>query len=377
MIQIGKEILEVRKMSKPQDTFLTPNQFIFTLKSVIIGITVLNLPNSVIKIAKQDGWLSCLLGAMYPLYLVIIANYMCKKFPKENILILSKRCFGNIIGSIFNYIFIAFFLLMLTIELFGYSSVFRVYAVNFLKNYQVLLTILVPIAYVAYKGIKPLGKLNEVGFYITICIVILPIGILAYGSILNLMPVFGSGVENIVKGSAQTPLAYAGMEIIFLIYPFLQDGKKLLKCGLVGTALVTAIYVWVVFGTIYYLGIETSKKYLWPVLALSDSVNIPIINSFRYIFISLWSLISFKSMATYYFTVSYGLSQSIKKISAETFTILLYPIIIVLSLLYLNPTNYTFFTEKLAPIYIIFNLTYVSIVAVLIFLKRGAKNEKA
>ena len=266
---------------------------------------------------------------------------------------------------------------MLTAELSGYTNVFRIYAVSFLKNYQILLTVLVPIAFVAYKGIKPLGRLNEVGFYLTIGITILPIAILAYGSFLNLMPVFGSGLNNIVKGSSQSVFAYSGMEIIFLIYPFLKDSKKLLKCGLVATCIVGFIYTWVVFGTIYYLGIETSQKYLWPVLTLNDSINIPIINSFRFVFISLWSLVQFKCMSTIYFAVSYGLNQSIKKVSAETFTLLLYPLIIFISLLYVNTTTYGYYTEKLAPLYLIFNLIYVSIVAILICFKKGDNYGKA
>jgi len=364
-------------MNKAQDTFLTTSQFTFTLKSIIVGIEIMYLPNQVINFSKQDGWISCLLGTIYPLYLVILANFMCKKFPKDNILALSKKCFGNFIGTILNFIFISFFLFMLTSELSGYSNVFRIYAVTFLKNYQILLTVLVPIAFVAYKGIKPLGRLNEVGFYLTIGITILPIGILAYGSFLNLLPVFGSGLKNIVKGSTQSIFAYSGMEIIFLIYPFLNDSKKLLKCGLVATSIVGFIYVWVVFGTIYYLGIETSQKYLWPVLTLNDSINIPIINSFRFIFIALWSMVQFKCISTYYFAVSYGLNQSIKKISTETFTILMYPLIILICLLYGNPTTRRDYTDKLIPVYVIFNLAYISIIAIIIHFKRGDKSEKS
>ena len=364
------------KINKAKDTLLTPNQFTLTLKSIMVGIEIMSIPNFVMKVSKQDAWISILLGAVYPIYLVIIANFLCKKFPKDNILVLSKKCFGNFLGSILNFIFISFFLLSLTAELAGYSNVFRVYAVTFLKNYQVLLTVLIPIAFVSYKGIKTLGRINEVGFYLTICLIIFPVGILAYGSFLNLMPVFGSGFKNIVKGSTYTGFAYSGMEIIFLIYPFLQDRKKLLKCGFVNTAIVTFIYVWVTFGTIFYLGVDSSQKYLWPVITLADSIKVPVINSFRYIFVTLFSLVEFKCISTYYFAVSYGLNQSIKKVSAKTFTILLYPIIIIISMLYGNPTNCRYYVNNLAPVYIIFNLIYVSIVAALIYFKRGGNYKK-
>lgn len=363
-------------MNKSQNTFLTTSQFTLTITSAMIGIGIMYLPNAIMKSAKQDSWMSCILGAIYPIYMVLIANYMCKRFPRDNILKLSKVYFGNFIGSIFNFIFISFFLFILTDNLSGFSYIFRVYATPFLKNYQVFLATLIPIAYISYKGIKPLGRLNEVVFYLTFGLFFVPAETLLFGSLLNLKPVLGSGLTNIVKGSIESALAYSGIEIIFLIYPFLQDSKKLLKCGLEGTAIVAFIYTWFVFATIYYLGIETSAKYIWPILALADSIRVPVINSFRFIFISLWTLVNFKCLATRYLAVSYGLNQSLKKISAETFTILLFPLIILISFLYKNTTIRRDFSSNIVLVYVIFNLLYVTVIAFLIYLKKGDNREK-
>lgn len=364
-------------MNNNQNRSLTPSQFTLTLKSIIIGIEILYLPNNIIKIAKQDSWISCILGIIYPLYLVLIADYMSKKFPKDNILGLSKRFFGSFLGSFFNFIFISFFLFMLTAELSGYDNVAKIYGVPFLQNFQIILITLLPIAYLAYKGIKALGRVNEVGFYITLVIIFLPIPIFAIASPLNIMPILGTPVINIIKGVKETTLAYSGMEIIFLIYPFLQDTKKLLKCGITCIAIVGSIYTWTTFATIYYLGIDIAPKYLWPVLSWADSIRIPIITSFRYVFLSLWSIVQFKCMATYYFAVSYGLNQSIKKISYENVVLLLYPIIIYISLLYGNPTMRRYYVYKILQMYIIFNLIYISIIAALVFIKRGVAHESS
>ncbi len=43
------------------------------------------------KIAKQDSWISVLLGALYPLYITFVTSYIRKKHPKEDILDLSKK----------------------------------------------------------------------------------------------------------------------------------------------------------------------------------------------------------------------------------------------------------------------------------------------
>ena len=363
-------------MNKAQSIFLTPNQFTCTIVSLFIGSSFLYLPNSIIKVARQDSWISCILGTIYPIYILIIANYMCKKFPEDNILKLSKKYFGKFCGSILNFIFISFFLFIVTGELAGFSNAYRVYSTPFLKEYQVFLIALLPIAYITYKGIKSLGRLNEIGIWLNILLVLLLIPALKYGSILNLLPVSGSGLTNIIMGSKETAYNYTGMEMVFLIYPFLQDKKKLLNCSIVGLSIVVFIYTFIVFTTIFYLGIKTSPKYSWPVLALSDTIQIPIINSFRFIFITIWAFIAFKCIATYYFAVSYGLNQLIKKISAKTFTLLLYPLIILLSFLYKNQVMRKFYLGKLISIYVIFNLIFITTVAILVHFKKGDNIEK-
>ena len=141
-------------MNKYKNTFLTPIQFTTIIISALLGYGLVYLPSAIARSAKQDSWISCLIGALYPLYMVIMANYMCKRFPRVNILKLSKKYFGKFLGSILNFLFISFFLFILTSELSGFGQVYIAYLTPFLKDYQVFLIALVPIAFVSYKGIK-------------------------------------------------------------------------------------------------------------------------------------------------------------------------------------------------------------------------------
>lgn len=364
------------KMNKSQSTLLTLNQFTIMLISSMIGIGITYLPNSVIKDAKQDGWLACIIGSLYPLYMISIANYICGKFPNDNILTLSKKYLGAFFGNILNIIFISFFIFAATSEFAAFSNAFRVYATSFLKTYQIFLAALLPMTYAAYKGVKPLGRLNEIIFYLTVVLLLIPAVALIYGSVLNLMPFLGSGVWNIIKASKETTFFYTGIEIIFIIYPFLKDKGKLLRCGIISIIFTVAVYTWITILTIYYLGIDISPKYFWPVAALSDSINVPVINSFRYFFISFWAILVLRCITLYYFSASHGLNQVIRKVSAEKFTLMLYPVIFGISFLYGNPTTRRAYTDKLIHVYVIFNLIYVSLIAALIHFKRGGANEK-
>ena len=64
-------------------------------------------------------------------------------------------------------------------------------------------------AYTAYKGLKVLGRLNEVIFYACIFIAIVPIASLNVGSLLNVCPILGSGFTSILKGSVASAYSYS------------------------------------------------------------------------------------------------------------------------------------------------------------------------
>ncbi len=353
-------------MNKNQDSLLSENQLTYILVGSMIGSSVLTLPIDVIKDAKQDGWIACILGLIYPMYMFFIANYMYKKFPKENILILSKKYFGKIVGNILNFIFVLFFLLILTEAASGIVNLIKIYTVFFLDKNKILITIFLPVAFIAYKGIKSLGKVNEVIFYLTFLAFIIPIGALEEGMFINIMPVFSSGVVNIIKATKETALAYSGMEILFLIYPFLQDNKNFKKCILKSILITGIIYTWFVFITIYYLGIDIIPKFIWPLVTVTEAIIIPVINNFRYIFIVLWTLIMIKILSNYYYSFTFGLSEIIKKVSRKQFIFLMYPLIFYLSTKYENTIIRGDFASKIIPVYVTFNLIYVSSVALFI-----------
>lgn len=359
-----------------KDEYLTPSQLTFILVGIIIGISVLILPLGVVQSAKQDGWIACILGAVYPIYLVLFAQCIQKKFPKQTILMISEKYYGRFLGTILNLIFVSFFLLVLTEVASGITNVLLIYMTWFLTPYKILITILLLPAFVAYKGVKTLGKMSEVVFYLTFILFFIPIAAFKEGSILNIMPVFGSGIISIVKGTKETILAYSGIEILFLLYPFVTDIKKVKKCGITAVVIICIIYTWCTFATIFYLGPDIVGKFLWPVVTVTEAITIPIINSFRYIFMSLYTILMIRTMSTCYYAFAFGLSEITKIANRKSFVILMYPLIFYLSTKYGNPTTRRGFLDKITPIYVIYNVIYISTIALLITMKKGENCEE-
>ncbi len=157
-------------MKNNRDNELTEMQFTLILIGSMMGVGILSLPNDVIKIAKQDGWISVLLGSIYPLYIIFIASYLGKNYPKENMLILSKKFFGKIFGNILNLIFILYFIIISTKVAADVSNVLHIYMVQSLNKWTILIVMYCMIAYAVHGGFKTVGILNEFIFFSTIII---------------------------------------------------------------------------------------------------------------------------------------------------------------------------------------------------------------
>ncbi|MBZ9686193.1 spore germination protein [Clostridium estertheticum] len=360
--------------SNKKQSYLSVNQFALIIFGSIVGVGILSLPNGVVKAAHQDGWFSTLIGGIYPLYVVIIARYISKKFPNDSILILSKKYFGRVIGSIFNLIFATYFIFIASMIASYYTNLMRNFIVGFLTPFKIIAILFICIIYAASRGLKVIGRISEISFYVKIILLLSPILALREPNIRNIYPVFGSGFSSIAKGTVKSIFSYTGAEIILLIYPFLKEKNKMLVSSLISITLVIVVYVWCVFITTYYLGPDIVSKHDWSFLLVLGSVTITVINNYRYIFMTLWSFIAFKSMSINGYASLYIFKDFAHKIEMKKICFFMYPLLVYLAVKYGNEISRQSISNNVLPYYVIFNLLYMTIIAIFVFFKEGVKS---
>ena len=357
-------------MKKVGSNDITPSELTFILIGSMIGVGILALPNDLVPISQQDSWISAFIGALYPLYMVIIAAFLCKCQPQKNILVLSKKCFGKFIGSILNFIFLLYFLVLFSATAFKICMIKGTLIVNFLSFQKILIVVIALAGYAAIKGLKVLGRINQLMFLLTIILSVILMAALFEGSSLNVFPILGSGVLNIIMASKQSVFAYAGVEIIFLLYPFVTDKTKIMKSSIKSVLITAIIYCWITFITIYYIGIDIIPKVQWSVNMVPKTIEIPVINNFRFIFIIIWALIICKTISNYYFAIALILKEFFKKIKIDKIIYAIFPLLVYISFIYENTVRVTDFLNYIIPRYTLFNITYVTIIALIIYLKK-------
>ena len=360
-------------MDKEGKNLLEESEATAMLVGFIIGTSILSLPNGVVQDAKQDGWIAVVIGGVYPLYIALLSIYYAKKHPKEDILALSKIYLGKLLGTICNILFMLEFAIFTIATIVSLSNIFRVYATPFLTPIKIFVPTIILAIYLSSKGIKVMARINMISLYVMVILTLTLVVGIKDGNYLNLLPVFGTGAKNILSGSKESALAYIGMEAIFLFYPVLREKNKVKKVTLKASFITISIYIWVTFICIYYLGYKVTSITLWPVLLVTEGVNLPGLNSFRFLFLFLWTIVMFKIIANEYYAFDYILGNILKIKDKKKIYWIIFPILIYLCLQIKNEVQRRALLSYIVPKIVLFNIAYISIIAILIFIKHKGR----
>ncbi|WMJ80748.1 endospore germination permease [Clostridium sp. MB40-C1] len=355
-------------MNNKDKKYLTSSQLVGLLMGFAIGPGLLRSPNSLIKFAEQDAWISSIIGLIYPLYIIIVANFIIKKYPDDNILSLSRKCFGEILGNIFNFIYgLQWIIFVITIST-DLIKISRIYFVAFLTPVKVVIILIAVSIYAAYRGLESLATLAQINSYLLVSIMLFSTAALKYGRLFNIQPIFGSGMTNIIHSSFLTFYYYLGFENLLLIHPFAKDTVNIKKSSFIALLISSLIWVWAVFITIYYLGIDIIPKSFWSFILVFESINLPIVNNFRYIFMFVWTFAVFIVLSGHSFTASL-IMNNITNINRTFILIFLYFLCTLSSLWLISLDSYKNALDAISIFFTIYNVVFISIISIIIYIK--------
>lgn len=334
----------------------------------LVGVELIRLPNTLATSVQQDAWIPALLGAIYPLYIILLCNYIAKKFPCNDLIDISKNLFGKILGTILILIFSIQFIVYIPQMISDVIYINYVYISLNLTPIKIAIFTGILIFYSATKGLKVLSKVSTPIIILTLLLMLMVTFPVKYGSMLNLMPVLNTKLSKILNASLNTAYSYTTLELILLIHPFVKNKENLKRDSLIALIIVVVLYTWAVIINIYLFGVEIVSKTSWPLIFNSESLVATVLSSFRYVFLFLWSPNAYITLAIEYYLVSYIFSRvfnySVKKIN-----IILLPIFIITSLLIYRLNISDFIKTTMVPLLVIFNIVYITSISVITYIK--------
>ncbi|MGD8189324.1 GerAB/ArcD/ProY family transporter [Brevibacillus ginsengisoli] len=316
---------------------ITLIQYIFLLHSAQVGTGVLSLPRTVAETSGTDGWIciviawviNCLAGCLMLLTL--------RKYPDFTL------------PDLFGYLFGKWFGKLLLLPLLAYFAFFgldiMVNSMLYIKSwfltktpaYLVVFLFAIPSFLVVRNGVRVQGRYVELIFYLTMWMPLVMLIPLGKGNHLHLLPVLKEGWGPVVKGLTNTVFAYAGIEALFFLYPFLQKKKYAIHGFLIANTLTMLYYLYVTIVCFIFFTPDGITSLNQPVLSLLKNIEFRFLERFDMIFLAIYLLVVSKAWVVYIYCTVFSSSQILNKQDHSKHTAI-YFLLAIVCVYVINPT---------------------------------------
>jgi spore germination protein KB len=181
--------------------------------------------------AKQDGWITLLLGMSGGIIIFFIYYRLFKFYPDIPLTSYVQKIIGKFLGRILAFMYIIYFIYIAARVLreFGELLTTTIYASTplLIINALMILTIM----YSIHKGFEVIARVGELFFIMVYILAILGFLLVAFSGLIhleNLRPILENGLMPVIKVAVGQTLTFPfGEMIVFtMLLPFLNDKKK-------------------------------------------------------------------------------------------------------------------------------------------------------
>jgi len=243
---------------KTQNDKISPAQFMFSVACFIQGSSLLTF--SIHKSAKQEAWLSVIIGCLVSLPVIGLYVFLTSRYPGKGLFEINQIVLGRLVGKAFSLLYLLFFvsLAILNLDVLG-----NFVAGNLLPTtpMPIILAMFVFIcAWAVGKGVKTLTSYGTMFVVITIVILLTTSALLIkYMRLDNLLPVFSLPVKNYMAGAHVTAmLPICEIMVFLMLTPNLTESGRAAWGFWTGAAIGALTLLFVVVNDTAILGAVAS-----------------------------------------------------------------------------------------------------------------------
>lgn len=281
----------------------------FIIASIQIGVGIMGVPRLIYKEAGRDAWLSVLIAFCYISLLLAVMLFMLKQYKNADIFSIQTDIFGTFIGKVLGTFYIVYFMFNLFTVLITYVEVLTIFIFPELNKTVMSLLLMSLVIYSVLGGIRVIVGICFLFFIFSHWLAVLLIEPIMDMDWTHFQPMFQASFTELLKGAKQTSYTLTGIELLFLLYPFIQY-KKTAKfpvfLGVVFSCFTILIATVLVTGYFTPEGIDSRE---WSVLGLFKSQSFSFLERFDYIVVAEWMMVSLPNMVLFSWAVTYGLKR--------------------------------------------------------------------
>ncbi|MFM1655276.1 endospore germination permease [Brevibacillus sp. B_LB10_24] len=341
------------------DVKISLRQFTVLAVLITIGDSILVLPAVPALVAKQDAWISGLVGLAAGLVIVYL---LCKAWalqPRLTFIESSRIILGKWLGGAVSLLFLGYLFLSAAAHIREIGDFMTTEILTKTPYAAIHILFLYIIVLGSWLGLEAIARTGEIFIPLLVSLFLIPLVAilpLAHGE--RILPILEEGMKPIIRGSI-TFTAFPFMELVvfLMVLPYVEQTDKVTKRFLCGAMLGGVVLIVVMVLAIMVLGPELTARHLYPTYALAKKISIGhFFQRVEAILAFFWILTTYFKIAVYFLAFIIGLAQLL---TLKEYRALILPMgMILLALASIISPNISYYNEVIASYWPLFDMTY-------------------
>lgn len=350
------------------DQYISGREFSVALPSVIIGVSILDLPRTVASVTSySDGWIPILvMGIVFTLF-ALLAVKVASYFPDQSFVSYTSYLLSRPVAIVFSFVTMFLLIAISSLATRSLAYISQQYLFEKTPMEALALCFILVVTYAISGERAGIFRLNML-FLPIILVVFIFVALfnMKWYDASNYLPLFKTSAKGYAKGILNTFGSYTGFGI-GLFYTFLvRNPKKITKGVVAGMSVTIIFYLFIFLASIGVYGNLATSNLQFPTIELAKRVDIPggIFERIDAFIFSIWIMAIFNTV-TIMLDITLLLFCSIfKKANKKIIAFILAPIVFYISMF----PQQTDEVDQWASVLSIVSVSFICFVIVSLFL---------
>lgn len=266
---------------------ITFGQSITFLFATQVGFGILALPRIMIEEVGTGGWVSIIMAAFLAGTGVICISLLNRIVDDSGFAAL-PIILGKPLGWVISIALILYLTAAVSVALSNFVAVVRIWFFPVTSDLSLTLLLLAPVVYVVSKGLRVVALYDGFAFIVVALLALVPLHGVIHGNLLFLRPVLQLSIGKLTSGTLRAVTSFLGFELLLFLYPEILGRKRLFLAGAGSIAMTTFFYVGAFISSVALFGPEQPAHLAYPLLEISRTISLPVIERVDLLFGGLW-----------------------------------------------------------------------------------------
>lgn len=350
---------------------VAPFLVFYLIHSMQVGTGLLSFQRSIAQQSGYDAWISVILTGLF-IHIIVWIIFKIVEITNGDLVSAHIYVLGERAGKIISSFFIVYFILIAITSIRPYIEIIQVWMYPELSTFWFTLPLLFLSIYIVSGGFRVVGGVAFFGAVIPIFIYLSLGYIVKYAEFRNLLPIFDHSMKELAMSGYHMSLSYHGFETLLIYYPFIQQPEKSKKWAHLGVFATTILYTIFTVITFSYFSERQLEISIWPTLAMWKIIQLPFIERFEYIGITIWFIMILPNVCIALWSASW-LSKRIFPTTQRNSLIITTFICLIVTSLFKTTTQIDALKTITAQTGLIFSSVYIPILFLLILIMKRMK----